>query len=158
MSTYAASRDFPTYASCLLLLNYRPYREGVGIRKKGVQLAHVMIRIIPEAEIDHMLAAYSGAYCELWKYTVSHKKLAVRLSFPHQPVSLYFISSSCESMRGSFSWHQATLAYSTEERRPQQADFLSAVTDEAAGFKLVSSGGISFVLVSDDETDFLADF
>jgi hypothetical protein len=117
-----------------------------------------MIKVLPEAEINQVLATYSGAYCELWKYTVSHKKLAMRLSFPHQPVSLYFISSSCESMSGPFSWHQATLAYSTDEERMQMADFLSTVTDEAAGFELVSSGGISFFLVSDDETDFLANF
>ena len=117
-----------------------------------------MIRVLQEAEIGHVLATYSGAYCELWKYTVSHKKLAVRLSFPQQPVSLYLISSSCESMSGPFSWHQAALAYSTEEGCMQQADFLSTVTDEAAGFTLVSSEGISFFLVSDDETDFLADF
>jgi hypothetical protein len=117
-----------------------------------------MIRVLPEAEIDHVLATYRGAYCELWQYTVSHKKLAVRLSFRSHPVSLYLLSSSCESMRGPFSWRSAALAYRTEERRSENADFLSAVTDEAVGFELVSSGGISFYLVSDDELDFLADF
>lgn len=117
-----------------------------------------MIRVLPDAEIDHVLATYCGAYCQLWKYTVSHKKLAVRLSFLYQPVSLYLLSSSCESMRGPFSWHSVVLAYRTQERRSEQADFLSTVTDEAAGFELVSSGGISFYLVSDDELDFLANF
>jgi hypothetical protein len=117
-----------------------------------------MIRVVPEAEIDQVLAAYRGAYGQLWKYTVSHKKLAVRLSFPDQPISLYLISSSSESMCGPFSWHTAGLAYHTQEGRSENADFLSEVTDEAAGFHLVSSGGISFYLVNDEEVDFLADF
>ena len=122
------------------------------------QICKAMKGLVNDADILSTLDRYKGAYAQIWKFNISHKKLAIRLSLSFEEESLYLLCIGCEFIRGPFSWDDCNIQYKVGMMSNTNGDILCSITDDMVDFKIIASGEISFFIVNENNDNFLEDF
>ena len=90
---------------------------------------------IPEKElsaIDSDLQALAGARAVLWRYSVSHSTLEIRLVWPELKGNTHLICEGCVNLQSAASWPDAHFHLSTIAGDRE----LLLITDEQGEFRV----------------------
>src|SRR5262245_12472391 len=91
-----------------------------------------MKRIVARESELLELANWRGARAQVWLFSVTFKRMAIRLSRLDEPEVLYVLAAGCEHLSGPFSWDSANVQLHREEDN-------ETISDPAIGFHLVAS-------------------
>lgn len=109
-----------------------------------------MTKYLNPPEFKEALAKYKGAYAQLWLYSVSLKRLVIRLSFQGENDDLFIICVSCEHISGPFVWSNANVSFVYEiSSNSDQNESNTKILDAQAKFELICSGGATMIISSD---------
>lgn len=109
------------------------------------------MKIITELqEANSVLQSYKGGKASVWLYSVSLKRLAVRVSLPNINYITYIIGVSCDQICGPFSWDNANIVIEVESYFDKEGP-ITKIYDNFAGFILSASGGFSLAQGLDSE-------
>lgn len=93
-------------------------------------------------ESSNLLRQYTKANVQIWAFHISHKRLAIRLSYLNSLEVLYVFVVSAEYITGPFSWSGSNITI-VKEIDDVTSESIYKITDKVVGFELVSSGGFS---------------
>lgn len=100
-----------------------------------------MKRLIDPTEYESTLAKWHGAHAKIWILDVTLNRLAIRLSRPDDPDVLYVVGITCKHITAWFEWDNAHISI-TGYPLTEDDEVIPKISDKAAGFELVCSGGI----------------
>ncbi|MFY0256021.1 hypothetical protein ACDQ55_18945 [Chitinophaga sp. 30R24] len=100
-----------------------------------------MRTLIDKEQFESALVSYRGADAQIWLFSITHKRLVVRLSFTNQNEVLYILAVSCEYMKGPFSWSNANILF-MDSNTLAASEFYIKIIDKDKDFELISSGGV----------------
>jgi hypothetical protein len=98
---------------------------------------------IQEANIA--LKQYKSSIAQICMFSLSLRRLALRLQSPKTTKVLYVIGAGCEHITGNFKWDNSNLSIITEPSK-NSSEIRTKIVDERAGFELITSGGFSLAL------------
>lgn len=111
-----------------------------------------MTEYLTDQQFEAALEKYKGAYVQLWLFSVSHKRLVVRLSFKGRKEDLYIVGVSCKHITGAFSWRDANMLLMHEDILVEgEKESITKLVDRKANFELVCDGGLAMVISSDPD-------
>lgn len=106
-----------------------------------------MTHYLTDQEYETALNKYKGAFVQLWLFSVSRKRLAVRFSFPGKEDDLFVIVVGCSHISGPFSWENAEVGLVSEGRPDNET--ITGLTDRGANFEIKCDGGVAMVVSSE---------
>lgn len=89
---------------------------------------------------QEVLDEFKGAYLQFWYYSITLKKLIIRLSWTDSEKVLFIFSLGTDYLRGKSAFCGAELQISSCKNEFGEIETL--LSDMNAGFELLSSGGI----------------
>jgi hypothetical protein len=93
-------------------------------------------------EANDLLHLYIGATLQIFIFSTSLKRMALRLVLPNVNEVVYIVGISCESINGRFSYKNAHISITTRfNNEVNQTETI--ITDRLARFELITSGGFS---------------
>jgi hypothetical protein len=95
-------------------------------------------------EANTILNQYKGAKAQICMFSLSLKRLALRLQLPGISEVVFIIGAGCEYVSGNFEWDEANLLVTSE--RGKVDEIRTKVLDENKQFLLVTSGGFALVV------------
>ncbi|MPT32387.1 MAG: hypothetical protein E2600_12130 [Chryseobacterium sp.] len=101
--------------------------------------------------INWILEDFKGDKAQLWLYDITHKKIAIRLSIKDKDDVIYLIISSCEYIRGVFSWDNPSF-YVDKYKNEKKNENIYRLMDINIDFLLEGKSGIA--LAKGFESDF----
>ncbi|WP_185249179.1 hypothetical protein [Chryseobacterium bernardetii] len=105
-------------------------------------------------QINESLKALNIVRAQIWLFDISHKRLAIRLSFNENDKIAYIIMINCEYIQGFFSVDNPTFSVSQFLNNVSLENMYKMI-DEDNNFELISGG---IVLVIGEESKFGDDF
>jgi len=100
-------------------------------------------------EANGILKQYRGATAQICMFSLSLKRLALRLQLPDIIEVVFIIGAGCEYISGNFEWDEANLSVITEVMTFNEIK--TKIFDKNAQFLLVASGGFSVVVGASNE-------
>lgn len=92
-------------------------------------------------ESNKLMRLYQGSTVQVFMYTASLKRIALKLSLPNVNEIIYLVGVGCESMAGNFTFSNADLSITTSIDENFN-EMITKITDKS-GFELITSGGFS---------------
>lgn len=89
-----------------------------------------------------LLRSYVGATCQVCIFSISLKRMALKLILPNVSEVVYIVAISCESIKGRFSFTNADLSITSKVDKETQ-ETLTTIIDKQGNFELITSGGFS---------------
>lgn len=93
-------------------------------------------------ESNDLLKQYTKANVHVWAFHITHRRLAIRLSYFNSLEVLYIFVISSKYISGPFSWTGSNITI-IKEADDVTSESIYKITDKVAGFELISSGGFS---------------
>lgn len=106
-------------------------------------------------EANHLLQSYAGALFQVYMYSASLKRIALRLMLSDIEDVVYIVGVGTESINGRFSFTNANFFIALESEKTTN-EVLTRITDKSSGFELITSGGFS--LAQGKESEFGTSF
>ncbi len=110
-----------------------------------------MTEYLSPEQFTAALEKYKGADAQLWLFSVSLKRLVIRLYFRGERDDLFIVCVSCEHIKGAFVWRNANIFIADDILNDESNGVLTRVIDREVDFELVCSGGITMVISSDND-------
>ena len=99
-------------------------------------------------DANKLLQSFKGATLQVCLYSMSLKRIALRLAYPKSIEEVvYIVGIGCESIKGRFRFIITNLSIAVEG----DAEIITRITDESEGFELITSGGFSLAQGSESE-------
>src|SRR4051812_45672422 len=99
-----------------------------------------MIRYTDIENANLVLAEYKGSIADISLFSISHRRLAIRITKADTAEVLHLLALGCLHISGPFSWQNAQLqvSHSSEVDEPFGG---YVITDTKAGFELTTRSG-----------------
>ncbi len=92
-------------------------------------------------QVNDVLADYNGSIADLALFSISLKRLAIRITKADTTDVLHLVVVGCLHITGPFSWKNALMEVSfSDEVDAPFGGYI--ITDKKAGFKLTTVGGL----------------
>ncbi|WP_153799691.1 hypothetical protein [Foetidibacter luteolus] len=110
------------------------------------------MNIITDLEKANLiLKKYSGAKLQIWMFSRSLKRIAIKLSLDGKPEVVYLIGIGCETFHGDFLLHNAHLHITLERGTDYSDNDITKISDNIVGFELTTSAGFSLAQGVEEE-------
>lgn len=97
-----------------------------------------MINIVSQENLGRVLEEWRGATAIVWMYHLSHRKMAIRLSFSSREDVLVCVVSGCKRILGPFEWDNSS--FKLVSSVDLNGEMWVTVSDKTNGFELIGAG------------------
>ncbi|MEL7003983.1 MAG: hypothetical protein AAFN93_14775 [Bacteroidota bacterium] len=100
------------------------------------------------SESNELLSNYIGATAQIYVFSITHKRLAIRLKLPKKDEVLYLVAVGCKRINGDFYWKDANLSI---VELISDGEDTTKIIDNSGDFELISLGGFSILQGREEE-------
>lgn len=108
-----------------------------------------MKTIVSIHEANEILHQYKGGDVYIYMFSLSLRRLCVRVESPKFTDSVYIVLAGCKFIKGSFGWSSADVSIEVES--VNESEITTRIVDKIADFLLVGDGGFALVQGSPNE-------
>ncbi|SHG15751.1 hypothetical protein [Pedobacter caeni] len=114
------------------------------------------MRIISDIkEANELLSLYIGATLQVFMFSTSLLRMALKLTVPGNPEAVFIVGISCTSIEGQFALKNSNVSIVTEINK-EFGETITSIIDKSGNFKLITSGG--FAIAQGLEEEFRSSF
>ncbi|MEI6950355.1 hypothetical protein V9K67_24450 [Paraflavisolibacter sp. H34] len=101
-------------------------------------------------EANLLLQRFQGATAQLYAYSLSLRRMAIKLILPQKNEVAYIIGVCCEHLVASFDWNNANLSILTDDKL-DTGENMTKIIDKDSGFELITVGGFTVAFGLEEE-------